>query len=75
MARAGPLIYLGIFLLMAYSLSSGNAGTAFRYRVQIVSVFICIIVALWRPGERRSAAEPTAPAEPAEPARLEPAQA
>jgi hypothetical protein len=75
MTRAGPLVYLGSFLLMAYSLSSGNAGTAFRYRVQIVSVFICIVVALWRPGERRRAAAPAAPAEPAEPPRLEPAQA
>ncbi|HEX5375371.1 MAG TPA: hypothetical protein VFW48_04355, partial [Solirubrobacterales bacterium] len=75
MTRAGPLIYLGFFLLMAYSLSSGNAGTAFRYRVQIVSVFICIVVALWRPGERRAAAEPSESTAPAEPPRLEPAQA
>lgn len=75
MTRAGPLVYLGSFLLMAYSLSSGNAGTAFRYRVQIVSVFICIVVALWRPGERHRTAAPAAPAEPAEPPRLEPAQA
>lgn len=62
MARAGPLIYLGVFLLIAYSLSSGNAGTAFRYRVQIVALFICIVAALWRPAERRPAAEPVAPA-------------
>jgi hypothetical protein len=75
MSRAGPLIYLGFFLLMAYSLSSGNAGTAFRYRVQIVSVFICIVVALWRPGERRAATEPSESTAPAEPPRLEPAQA
>jgi hypothetical protein len=48
MTRAGPLVYLGFFLLVAYSLSAGNAGTSFRYRTQIVSVFICIAVALWR---------------------------
>ncbi|MGH3427461.1 MAG: hypothetical protein ACRDQZ_07825 [Mycobacteriales bacterium] len=56
MARAGPLVYLATFLLIAYSLSAGNAGTAFRYRAQIVSVFICIVVALWRPAERRESA-------------------
>jgi hypothetical protein len=52
MARAGPLVYLTFFLLVAYSLSAGNAGTSFRYRVQIVSLFICLIAALWRPAER-----------------------
>lgn len=57
MSRAGPLIYLAIFLTIAYALSSGNAGTAFRYRVQIVAMFICIIVALWRPVEQSEAAE------------------
>jgi hypothetical protein len=51
MTRAGPLIYLGFFLLIAYSLSAGNAGTAFRYRTQIVAVFICTFAALWRPAE------------------------
>ena len=71
MSRAGPLVYLGFFLLVAYSLSAGNGGTAFRYRTQIVAVFICIIVTLWRgaedsraggaaPGARQSAAEPVA---------------
>ncbi len=29
---------------IAYSLSAGNAGTAFRYRTQIVAIFICIVV-------------------------------
>jgi hypothetical protein len=69
MARAGPLVYLSLFLLVAYSLSSGNAGTAFRYRVQVVSLFICLIAALWRPAERSAEA-----AAPAEPPRLEPVQ-
>jgi hypothetical protein len=56
MTRAGPLIYLGFFLLIAYSLSAGNAGTAFRYRTQIVAVLICTFAALWRPaGSTRSA--------------------
>lgn len=51
MSRAGPLIYLGFFLLLAYSLSAGNAGTAFRYRTQIVAVLIAAFAALWRPAE------------------------
>lgn len=51
MTRAGPLVYLGFFLLIAYSLSAGNAGTAFRYRTQIVAVLICTFAALWRPAE------------------------
>jgi hypothetical protein len=67
MSRAGPLIYLVFFLLIAYSLSSGNAGTAFRYRVQIVSLFICVVAALWRPDES-GAAEPAAVATAVEPA-------
>lgn len=52
MARAGPLIYLAFFLLIAYSLSSGNAGTSFRYRTQVVSLFLCIIAALWESAKR-----------------------
>jgi hypothetical protein len=71
-ARAGPLIYLAFFLLVAYALSSGNAGTAFRYRVQIVAMFVCIIAALWQTAQERKAAGSAAPADPA---RLEPAQA
>jgi hypothetical protein len=58
MARAGPLVYLALFLLIAYSLSAGNAGTSFRYRVQLVSLFICLIVTLWEPA-KRSRAEPS----------------
>lgn len=53
MARAGPFIYLGFFLLIAYSLSAGNAGTAFRYRTQVVAVVICVLVSLWKFGERQ----------------------
>jgi hypothetical protein len=58
MSRAGPLVYLTFFLLVAYSLSSGNAGTSFRYRVQLVSLFICLIAALWKPA-RRPRADPS----------------
>lgn len=58
MARAGPLVYVGLFLLIAYSLSAGNAGTAFRYRTQIVAVVICIVATLWRSAESSRAASP-----------------
>lgn len=57
MARAGPLVYLGFFLLVAYSLSAGNAGTAFRYRTQIVAVLICIVVTFWRFAESSRSVE------------------
>jgi hypothetical protein len=46
MDRAGPLIYVGCFTLIAYSLSAGNAGTAFRYRMHIVALVICLLVVL-----------------------------
>jgi len=72
MARAGPLVYLGLFLLIAYSLSAGNAGTSFRYRVQIVALFVCLIACLWaRRAERHAAVPPTS----AERVRLEPVHA
>jgi hypothetical protein len=57
MARAGPLIYLGFFLTIAYSLSAGNAGTAFRYRTQIVAVLICAVAALRMPAGRTRSAD------------------
>jgi hypothetical protein len=46
LARAGPLIYLAFFLLIAYSLSTGNAGTGFRYRTHLLAVAICVITTL-----------------------------
>ena len=46
MARAGPLLYVGLALLLAYSLSAGNAGTAFRYRTHILVLAICALVTL-----------------------------
>jgi hypothetical protein len=46
MDRAGPFIYTAGLLLVAYSLSSGNAGTSFRYRTHVVALAICAIVIL-----------------------------
>jgi hypothetical protein len=60
MERAGPLVYVGFFLLIAYSLSAGNAGTAFRYKVHLVSLAICVLAALRFAEARR--AEPAADA-------------
>ncbi len=64
LARAGPLIYLGFLLLIAYSLSTGNAGTGFRYRTHLLAIAICLIVTLreWRtePAARPAPAAPPA---------------
>jgi hypothetical protein len=46
MARAAPLIYPLLFLLVAYSLSAGNAGTGFRYRSHLVTLAIGVLVIL-----------------------------
>lgn len=44
--RAAPLVYTAAFLLVAYSLSAGNAGTSFRYRTHLVAFALCLIVVL-----------------------------
>ena len=46
MRRAGPLVYPALFLLVAYSLSAGNAGTAFRYRTHVVAMLLCLLLVL-----------------------------
>ena len=46
MRRAGPLVYPALFLLVAYSLSAGNAGTAFRYRTHVVGLLLCLLLVL-----------------------------
>jgi hypothetical protein len=46
MERAGPLVYTSFFLLIAYSLSAGNAGTAFRYRTHVVAFALCTLIVL-----------------------------
>ena len=56
MDRAGPLVYVGMALLIAYALSVGNAGTGFRYRTHILAIGICLAVVL-----RYRRAEVTAP--------------
>jgi hypothetical protein len=46
MQRAGPLIYPMLFMLWAYAISAGNAGTAFRYRTHVVALALCLLVVL-----------------------------
>ena len=45
-ARAAPLLYPLLFLLVAYSLSVGNAGTGFRYRTHLVTLAVGTMVVL-----------------------------
>ena len=46
MPLAAPLVYPALFMLVAYALSAGNAGTAFRYRTHVVSLGICLAIVL-----------------------------
>jgi len=46
MQQAGPLVYPAAFMLVAYALSAGNAGTAYRYRTHIVAMGVCLIIVL-----------------------------
>jgi len=58
LAVAGPLLYPALFLLIAYSLSAGNAGTGFRYRTHLVALGLVAMVALREyVAERRIATE------------------
>ena len=42
----GPIVLPLLFLLIAYSLSAGNAGTGFRYRTHLVTLAIAAMVVL-----------------------------
>jgi hypothetical protein len=42
----GPILYPMFFLMIAYSLSVGNAGTGFRYRTHIVELGLATLVIL-----------------------------
>ena len=62
MERAGPFVYIGLGLLIAYSLSAGNAGASYRYRTQIVAVGICLVLALLQDRIRKRSRGPSSPA-------------
>jgi hypothetical protein len=46
MDMAGPLVYPTAFMLIAYAISAGNAGTAYRYRTHIVALAVCLVMVL-----------------------------
>ncbi len=56
-ARAGPFLYVAVALLLAYSLSAGNAGTAFRYRTHVLVPAIAALVVIRTRREEEEAAE------------------
>ncbi len=58
LARAGPLLHPLLFLLIAYSLSAGNAGTSFRYRTHLVGLALGAVVAVRLRSDAVPAAEP-----------------
>ena len=46
MPMAAPLVYPALFMLIAYSITAGNAGTAFRYRTHVVGLAVCLVIVL-----------------------------
>jgi hypothetical protein len=52
-----PILYPMLFLLIAYSLSSGNAGTGFRYRTHLVVLGVAMFVVLREQALRARAEE------------------
>jgi len=46
MEVAGPLVYPAAFMLVAYAISAGNAGTAYRYRTHLVGLAVCLVIVL-----------------------------
>jgi hypothetical protein len=45
--RTAPLLYPTLMMLIAFSLSVGNAGTGFRYRAHLLIPAIGILSILW----------------------------
>ena len=43
---AAPLVYPAAFMLVAYAISAGNAGTAYRYRTHLVGLAVCLVIVL-----------------------------
>jgi hypothetical protein len=60
MSLAGPIVYPLVFLLMAYALSAGNAGTGFRYRTHLVILGFAMLIVLREHAARRAAPAPMA---------------
>ena len=67
LSLTAPILYPLVFLLIAYSLSAGNAGTGFRYRTHLVVLAIAMLVVLREHvlqarAQRRTVGSPTEPA-------------
>lgn len=69
--RTAPLLYPTLFMLVAYSISVGNAGTGFRYRTHLVVLAIAMMAVLRDHAIRQRAEreEPAASPEALEPSR------
>lgn len=46
LSLTAPILYPLLFLMAAYSLSAGNAGTGFRYRTHLVVLGVAMLVVL-----------------------------
>jgi hypothetical protein len=57
LAVAAPFIFPAFFLLLAYALSVGNAGTGFRYRTHLVLLGLATLVVLREHALRRDSSE------------------
>ena len=52
--RVAPLVYVAICITIAYAVTTGNAGTGFRYRTHVViALAACVSVLAPRPGRLR----------------------
>jgi hypothetical protein len=67
-SRAGPMLYPLFFLLVAYSLSVGNAGTGFRYRTHLVTLAVGAMAVLRGHAKQAQQPRPTPTVQNAEPA-------
>jgi hypothetical protein len=57
-SQTAPLLYPLFFLLIAYSLSAGNAGTGFRYRSHIVLLGAAVLAVLREQARQDTADSP-----------------
>lgn len=57
LSRAGPVLWPLLFMLVAYALAVGNAGTGFRYRTHLVTLAIAAVTILREQAHRAPAGE------------------
>lgn len=61
-ALTAPILYPLLFLLLAYALSAGNAGTGFRYRTQLIVLAAAMLAILREHVVRSRVTSPVPPA-------------